>query len=62
MNFKVCACMRICVCLDKVHDEFMHECVTVVMLLYAKQEIGREMEERLRMCVREGVACPCASI
>ena len=23
---------------DKAHDEYMHECVTVVMLVYIKQE------------------------
>lgn len=43
MNFKVCVCVCmhfvcLCVCVfDKVHDEYMHECVTVVMRVYAKQ-------------------------
>lgn len=64
MNFKVCACMHICVCLsvcfDKVHDEHMHECVTVVMPVYANKEKMHWAEHggvSERVCKKEFHVC-----
>ena len=57
----MCVRAGLCVCaFDEVHDEYMHECVTVVMLVYAKQggermrreEDGGVFEREFHVCVR----------
>lgn len=43
-------CARVCA-FDKVHDEYMHECVTVVIPAYAKQEKMHQEHVCWSMCV-----------